>query len=679
MKNLFKFFIALLQISIISPWNVYAQTEFPLQRSPRAYPRLANYYLRVPLQASDIDNLSRYDILILGMQAQDFSVQEIKSLRLRNPKIKILAYVASQEVPYSRLKEVEPRGDGVWHRLVAGIQEEMWLYDGRGGIVSTWPGNRTLNVTHQGPIRSQRWHTYLPEFLRKEVWATGLWDGIFFDNCFDNVHWMNEGWIDADRSGQRDRREDIDRWWNEGMVTLLSNMRRSLPSDALLMCNGGQSYQAWLNGRLFEGFGFPWEGGWSGAVDSYRSFMEKSQRPTTTILNFNTDNTGNYRDFSHVRFGLATTLLDNGYFAFDYGTQDHSQILWYDEYNAPLGKPLGPPTSVTTGAVMSRVRPEVWRRDFEGGIVILNSLDFPREISLGGEMEALRGTQDPDINHGRIINKVSLQGRSARILLRPLERIENVVMPAGSFVRVLSTQDGSRVRNGFFATFPSGPIGGDFVHVGDDGLGGTVSVHTDENAIILTQKDNNIKKIYPFGQNAKMNLRFAIGELDTTGFISLIVTGQNSRRGRTPVVIMNFRGEILSRFTIPLESRLSPPEIAVISARQKKPARFVFAENTTPARVVVSDTRGNIISRVTPFAGVSAISIAADNIRGEWVAIPQDVQEPVVARWYDMTGSIQKSVSLGESTFPGTKIAITDIAQDGSTEILVFSGALTLP
>jgi hypothetical protein len=43
-----------------------------------------------------------------------------------------------------------------------------------------------------------------------------------------------------------------------------------------------------------------------------------------------------------VRFGLALTLMDDGYFAHEFGDTWHGNDWWYDELDADLGYPLGP-------------------------------------------------------------------------------------------------------------------------------------------------------------------------------------------------------------------------------------------------------------------------------------------------------------------------------------------------
>jgi hypothetical protein len=83
--------------------------------------------------------------------------------------------------------------------------------------------------------------------------------------------------------------------------------------------------------------------------------------------------------------GMAASLLmDNTYFAFDFGARDHGGVdgWWFPEYyGADLGDPLG----------LYTYENSLYRRDYTGGIVLIAagqaaqvSLDIPyRDIFTG--------------------------------------------------------------------------------------------------------------------------------------------------------------------------------------------------------------------------------------------------------------------------------------------------------
>ncbi len=67
---------------------------------------------------------------------------------------------------------------------------------------------------------------------------------------------------------------------------------------------------------------------------------EENLLPQIQIINANTDNRNKMDSYREMRFGLASTLLGNGYYSFDSGDQNHAQRWWYDEYDNYLGKSI---------------------------------------------------------------------------------------------------------------------------------------------------------------------------------------------------------------------------------------------------------------------------------------------------------------------------------------------------
>ena len=50
--------------------------------------------------------------------------------------------------------------------------------------------------------------------------------------------------------------------------------------------------------------------------------------------------------YPYVRFGLTFTLMNDGYFAHEFGDMWHGDDWWYDELDFDLGDPLGPAESL---------------------------------------------------------------------------------------------------------------------------------------------------------------------------------------------------------------------------------------------------------------------------------------------------------------------------------------------
>ena len=82
-------------------------------------------------------------------------------------------------------------------------------------------------------------------------------------------------------------------------------------------------------------------------------------------------------------FALATTLLRDGYFAFDRGDGLHGQLFWFPEYDVDSGEPRG---RLPAGSASGTFRQNVYgagtySREFTNGTVIVNASAAPLEIS----------------------------------------------------------------------------------------------------------------------------------------------------------------------------------------------------------------------------------------------------------------------------------------------------------
>ena len=68
----------------------------------------------------------------------------------------------------------------------------------------------------------------------------------------------------------------------------------------------------------------------------------------------------------------------------------------------------------------------VWRRDFEGGLSLVNASTSSATIPLGGVFRHIRGTQAPGVNNGALVARVTLPGHDGLILIRPLGTAQSV-------------------------------------------------------------------------------------------------------------------------------------------------------------------------------------------------------------------------------------------------------------
>lgn len=477
--------------------------------------RTANYYLKAgtDITAKDYPTLASYDLLVFPAEAQTYNRDMFRRLRELNPNIIILAYVPSKSYNFGWF-------DPLHQKLAAGIEESWWLVDSKGGKVSVWGNTAVLSSVSP-------WNAYLPRFVKNEIMSTGAWDGVFYDEFSSTASWMNGGDIDIHRDGVRDDASLLDVAWERGTLNLLKTTRDLLGPDAVIVTNGDStgSLQQYVNGRMFESFPTPWEAGgtWAGVMSNYIRLHKAVGYPPVFIINTNTGNSGNDTDYKKVRFGLASTLMADGFFSFDFGESDHGQLWKYDEGDVRLGAPLGEAVNVLA-PTDRRVNASVWRRDFQNGVALVNSTGETRTVNLGGELEKVRGTQDPGVNDGSVVTSVSLPPNDGLLLLKRLEKIADATFPNGAFVRLFGA-DGSKVRNGFFSYDGSQAGAADIAITDLDGDGSKEKVVGAKGTITVYDAAGNVKSTFkPYGDAFAQDVHVAIGDLDGDGK-NEIVTG----------------------------------------------------------------------------------------------------------------------------------------------------------
>jgi hypothetical protein len=210
-----------------------------------------------------------------------------------------------------------------------------------------------------------------------------------------------------------------------------------------------------VQGGLMEGtFGYSWSaevwGGFATSKGQYQFSMAHTGAPQLVMVHHNNlkangsdptafDANGNPAaygtPYQAARYGLAFTLMDDGYYA----TATSSAYLstgrdWFDEYavdpatgvalafpnvDAGLGY-LGQPTDAPWPAPLSS---GVYERHFRNSatgiswVVLLNPKgNGARTVQLGQPMRKLTGTQAPAINDGATVTSISLSDRDGLIL-----------------------------------------------------------------------------------------------------------------------------------------------------------------------------------------------------------------------------------------------------------------------
>lgn len=478
--------------------------------------RTASMYMRAgtDITVADYPTLAKFDLLVFPLEAQYYNAGMFAQLRKLNPNIVILAYVPTKS--WNDQYWTDP----VHARLRDGIREDWWLKDGNGNQVSVWSGTRMLN-----PLRG--WGDWLARFTKDTVMASGAWDGIFYDEFSSNISWVNGGNLDLNGDGIKDDPALADAGWKRAMVNLLKTTRDLLGPDAVIVTNGDSTgeLQPYVNGRMFESFPTPWEAGgtWQGVMGNYLNLHNQVGYPATFIINMNGGNSDQRTNYRRVRYGLVSALLGDGYFSYDYGEQDHGQLWRYDEYDVNLGRPINKPINMLN--LRSRgMAPGVWRRDFEDGVALVNTMSQEETVAFGQDLEKIKGTQAPEVNDGTVVTSVTLAPQDGILLRKPISKILGSTFPNGMFARVFD-RNGQKLRNGFFAYDAAADGQADMALLDLNGDGQLEKVSGGKTKVTVWNADGTVRASFaPYGDAYGSGVHVAVGDLDGDA-VPEIVTG----------------------------------------------------------------------------------------------------------------------------------------------------------
>ncbi len=470
------------------------------------------------VQPSDYDTLAKFDMITLPAELENNQPQIFSELRKRNPKIVLLAYFPTKSY-------ITGWGDDLHLAERRGIDQSWFLHDASGNILSVWPGTQALSIT-------TGWNQYAPQFVHDHILNTGLWDGIFYDEVSDTISWLNNGNVDLNNDGAPDGAAALDAAWKNGMQSLLAKAH-GLDPDKIFIINGTSTpeFEQYINGRMFETFPTPWEanGDWYELMRRYIANEPLVAKPEAFIINANTQNSGNQGDYAKMRFGLASTLMGNGFYSFDFGDQDHGQTWRYDEYEVALGAPTGAPALANKKSVQAtaangfRFSAGVWQRDYQNGAVFVNPTAVAQTVNFDSEFEKIRGAQDPATNDGSIVSSVTIPAHDGLIMLRPLDRVSGAPYLNGSFIRVMNAK-GAATRDGFFA-YDSRYKGSSIVIENDlNNDGATETVVADKTNVTIYSNGNAAPTSFaPFGAAWKNGMEIAVGDVNGDGQKEIIV------------------------------------------------------------------------------------------------------------------------------------------------------------
>jgi len=315
------------------------------------FPRVANLWGCGPT-ATNYDEWARYDLLVMsGGAPADYRAFRAQVAK-RNPDIILLG-----TAPLMNLGAPESTP---W------MKDEWYVCRPSGEKINWWAGQiYTPNLLIDeclDALVEQTVQTY------GELLQDRTLDGVFYDSVVGRASWLGE--VDLNRDGAADVPAEVDPQWHERQNLFFDRLKQRYPGMLILANDVDAGHAPHLNGRLFEGAPLldripggtfsPRE-----AISELDRWMHDSAQPGITFA-IMTQPTGwqgwrvgkgdkvttpgetdrARRDFGRMRTGLCTALMTDAYYAYDFGTVWYGLPWWYAEYDAFLGRPLGPAQQV---------------------------------------------------------------------------------------------------------------------------------------------------------------------------------------------------------------------------------------------------------------------------------------------------------------------------------------------
>ncbi len=403
-----------------------------MEVSQLPFPRLGNYLMGTTTDMAaggiaegtpftySVEDIERraaaFDVLIGGaLSDQTWDPDFPRRMRELNPNILILPYRIAQE---ESLTEIQAplicgacAGNGNVYpergfRLAVADQWFVRTCEGEPVADPVWGPIGKMNIYPTCPVVGGKvFSDYLADFVVNEIFGSGLWDGVYFDNLFDRISphipYNNDPSrldFDINNDGMRDETPaEISELTRSAATSILQRIRSEVGNSQLILGNTGplpaRSLAPYANGYLFEGWNTAWcnqcsgqysEGGWKRALDDYLYMTTSALAPRVSVVE-GSGCTGTYVMPDHAyltptsadilthRFTMGSAILGDGFYEYDL-FEGRSAPYWFDEYTVSpegvavedvrykgyLGQPLGDAVELTTPSTV------IWEADFEG-------------------------------------------------------------------------------------------------------------------------------------------------------------------------------------------------------------------------------------------------------------------------------------------------------------------------
>lgn len=348
----------------------------PLAQSA-TFPRIANIGGLSNVLAKGVPYAARYDLLTDSGVVPSPVLSQIHKA---NPNTLILYWVNSVED---------------W---TGTLPESYYLHDVNGSRIQDWPSAYLLNMTNPAAAEYQA-----NSFYRGLVGAGLMFDGCFFDSFYFTesnsiTNYLGKVLaVDADGDGKQDDQQALNAAWRAGMLKMMNTWRQLLPSavalshldqdptpdvaavlngDSLLFLATDVMEGHFPFGRLLQRYNDWWALRGNSAVAivesspqsqisyGYGAYADWALLPKNIppgVLTFAQD------FYPSMRFPLAVSLMNDGYYVRDLGDQSMGYTnWWYDDYDFNLGLPISPQTLVDTSSSPNLVQNSSFEQDLAG-------------------------------------------------------------------------------------------------------------------------------------------------------------------------------------------------------------------------------------------------------------------------------------------------------------------------
>jgi uncharacterized protein (TIGR03437 family) len=321
------------------------------------FPRIGNIWSGSYLYATE-PNLAAQTSLFLG---PNFTAAQVTALRAANPNMLALPSLGATYTPPPS---------------VATTPSSYLLKDVNGNPIAVWPGSPPLYLLNMTMPAVAQWAAN--NLFQQLLQSNFAFDGLFLDTFGTSISYLNYDaygnpiQISSKDNGAADNPTTLDAAWKAGVLLEIDTLR-SLAPYAYISCHCG------LETDLLPRFNGPSivfmatdarEGRipFSSFWDTYNTWSSGALAPVIVNVEGSPPNQLDYgygqpihnmppeveqfgqTFYPNMRFGLTTTLMNDGFFYHDFGDATYPVNWWYDEYNFSLGYPVGPATSVSPAA-----------------------------------------------------------------------------------------------------------------------------------------------------------------------------------------------------------------------------------------------------------------------------------------------------------------------------------------